>query len=192
MFKINVRVSVVLVSFTAQKMKFSIKDFIVNMTKSAVSHLLKKSLMEGFIFCPVFVVSSTSGKSTAAFQHCMNTDTKWNFSWSVFSFCGLRDVFQIMPNILNGVICDSNSGLKPILDIRQGSEYAFGTEYGIRRAYIPSRNSSVLTKQKRGFSDSLIHCVKSVRVKTFFLWSVCSSFSSKYGDLPHFWTFFSQ
>ena len=67
MFKINVRVSVVLVSFTAQKMKFSIKDFIVNMTKSAVSHLLKKSLMEGFIFCPVFFVSSTSGKSTAAF-----------------------------------------------------------------------------------------------------------------------------
>ena len=60
-------------SITTQKMKFSIKDFSVNMTKSANdffgkwdqirrklgiwSHLLKKSLMENFIFGEVYQVS---------------------------------------------------------------------------------------------------------------------------------------
>ena len=43
---------------TAQKMKFSVKDFFSNVTKSAVSlriwtHLLKKSLVESFNFCTV-------------------------------------------------------------------------------------------------------------------------------------------
>ena len=49
--------------FTAQKMKFSIKDFFgkYDQIRSFVriwSHLLKKSLMEDFIFCAVAVVSS--------------------------------------------------------------------------------------------------------------------------------------
>ena len=35
----------------AQKMKFSVKDFSVNLTKSA--DILKKSLMENFVFCVV-------------------------------------------------------------------------------------------------------------------------------------------
>ena len=39
---------VISLSFTAQKMKFSIKDFF-----SKWSHLLEKSLMENFLFCVV-------------------------------------------------------------------------------------------------------------------------------------------
>ena len=39
---------------TAQKMKFSIKDFFSFFRKLRIwSHLLKKSLMENFIFCAV-------------------------------------------------------------------------------------------------------------------------------------------
>ena len=45
--------------FTAQKMKFSIKDFFgkcdqIRSTLRIWSHLLKKSLMENFIFCAMF------------------------------------------------------------------------------------------------------------------------------------------
>ena len=46
-------------SFTAQKTKFSIKDFLskcdqIRRKLRIWSHLLKKSLMENFIFCSVF------------------------------------------------------------------------------------------------------------------------------------------
>ena len=40
---------------TAQKMKFSIKDFFSKCDLRIWSRLLKKSLMENFIFCAVFV-----------------------------------------------------------------------------------------------------------------------------------------
>ena len=48
------------VNFTAQKMMFSIKDFFnkCDQIRSFLriwSHLLKKSLMENFIFCAVFI-----------------------------------------------------------------------------------------------------------------------------------------
>ena len=47
-------------TITAQKMKFSIKDFFskCDQTRSLLriwSHLLKKSLMESFIFCAVTI-----------------------------------------------------------------------------------------------------------------------------------------
>ena len=50
-------------NFTAQKMKFSIKDFFskCDQLRSFLwiwSHLMKKSLMKIFIFCAVFCVSS--------------------------------------------------------------------------------------------------------------------------------------
>ena len=49
-FVISYRVNFVIsLSFTAQEAKFSIKDFF-----SKWSHLLKKSLMENFIFCLVY------------------------------------------------------------------------------------------------------------------------------------------
>ena len=52
----QIRFVVYLASFTAQKMKFSIKDIFSNSDQSRRflriwSHLLKKSLMENFIFC---------------------------------------------------------------------------------------------------------------------------------------------
>ena len=48
-------------TYTTQKMKFSIKDFFSKCDQIRIflriwSHLLKKSLMENFIFCPVLVV----------------------------------------------------------------------------------------------------------------------------------------
>ena len=48
--------------FTAQKMKFSIKDFFskcdqIRRKLRIWSHLLKKSLMENFIFCEVFHIA---------------------------------------------------------------------------------------------------------------------------------------
>ena len=48
-------------NYTAQKMKFSIKDFFSKVTKSAGNcgwaHLLKKSLIENFFFCAVLSFS---------------------------------------------------------------------------------------------------------------------------------------
>ena len=54
--------NVVYMSFTAQKMKFSIKDFFskCDQIRSFLriwSHLLKKSFMENFTFNAVFVVN---------------------------------------------------------------------------------------------------------------------------------------
>ena len=48
-----------LTTFTAQKMEFSIKDFFIKCDQfrwklQIRSHLLKKSLMENFIFCALF------------------------------------------------------------------------------------------------------------------------------------------
>ena len=49
------------VQFTAQKMKFSIKDFFskcdqIRRKLPIWSHLLKKSLMENFIFCAAILI----------------------------------------------------------------------------------------------------------------------------------------
>ena len=51
------------VKYTAQKMKFSIKSFFVKCYQirsflQIWSHLLKKSLMENFIFCAVIIIPS--------------------------------------------------------------------------------------------------------------------------------------
>ena len=53
------------VPFTAQKMKFSIKDFFskcdqIRWKLRVWSHLLKKSLMENFIFCAVINLNSVT------------------------------------------------------------------------------------------------------------------------------------
>ena len=45
---------------TVEKMKFSIKDFFRNLR--IWSHLLKKSLMENFIFCAVYCIRQSSVK----------------------------------------------------------------------------------------------------------------------------------
>ena len=65
-------------SFTAQKVKFSIKDFfskcdqILNFLRIC-SHLLRKSLMENLIFCAVLIVPITSSVffcDTDYYQYC--------------------------------------------------------------------------------------------------------------------------
>ena len=55
-------INIILVSFTAQKMKFSIKNFVskfnqIRSFRRIWSHLLKKSLMKNFIYCAVFTVN---------------------------------------------------------------------------------------------------------------------------------------
>ena len=50
---------------TAQKMKFSVEDFFskcdqIHLKMWICSHLLKKSLMENFIFCAVYIIYSFS------------------------------------------------------------------------------------------------------------------------------------
>ena len=56
-------------SFTAQKIKFSIKDFFskCDQTRSFLRiwlHLLKRSLMENFIFCAVLSLSTVFKNSS--------------------------------------------------------------------------------------------------------------------------------
>ena len=63
---------------TAQKMKFSIKDFFskCDQIRSKLriwSHLLKKSLVESFIFCAVNVIMS-SNVAFHVFAHGSNND----------------------------------------------------------------------------------------------------------------------
>ena len=53
-------------SYTAQKMKFSIKDFFskfdqIRRKLRILSHLLKKSLMENFIFCALLLLKTEMG-----------------------------------------------------------------------------------------------------------------------------------
>ena len=61
-FYFNLRVSIVSARHTAQKMKFSIKDFFskcgqIRSFLQICSHLLKKFLMENIIFCAVTIDS---------------------------------------------------------------------------------------------------------------------------------------
>ena len=46
-----------IIKCTAQKMKFPIKDFFSECDQIHKKHLLKKSLMENFIFCAVILFS---------------------------------------------------------------------------------------------------------------------------------------
>ena len=63
----------ILESNTAQKVKFSIKDFFskcdqIRWNLRIWSHLLKKSVMENFIFC---VVKSLVGRIKIALRHIL-------------------------------------------------------------------------------------------------------------------------
>ena len=86
--------------YTAQKMKFSIKDFFstcdqIRKKLRIWSHLLKKSLMENFIFCAVLGPSIWSCSSPyAGLQVIKNPPTHWrivnsNWYWThtVSNFC---------------------------------------------------------------------------------------------------------
>ena len=55
------------ISDTAQKMKFSIKYFLSKCDQICIwSHLLKKSLMENFIFCAVWLSWTTENREVSS------------------------------------------------------------------------------------------------------------------------------
>ena len=59
--KVNLAFFIIVVNYTAQKVKFSIKDFFskcdqISSILRIWSHLLNKSVMENFIFCAVLVL----------------------------------------------------------------------------------------------------------------------------------------
>ena len=87
----------------AQKKKFSIKDFFNKFDQMRRllriwSHLLKKSLMENFIFCAVWFVALLQkwGHVTwdlyafIMFYHCMKSVRIWSYSGPYFSAFGLN------------------------------------------------------------------------------------------------------
>ena len=62
---------------TAQKMKFFIKDFLIKCDQICSflriwSHLLKKSIMEDFIFCAVTRLSPETERTTCLTNYGMN------------------------------------------------------------------------------------------------------------------------
>ena len=80
-------------SFTAQKMKFSIKEFFSKYDQIFIflriwSHLLKKSLMENFIFCAV-IVEETLNEKMIKYSVCSNIQSPHIFE---------RNFIPILPN----------------------------------------------------------------------------------------------
>ena len=71
--------------FTAQEMKFSIKDFFSKCDQICSflgiwSHLLKKSLMENFIFCAVFDQNTKFQRKTKFIENIAFSDDRFLFS----------------------------------------------------------------------------------------------------------------
>ena len=77
-----------LIIFTAQKMKFSIKDLFSNKCDQIRSflwiwsHLLKKSLMENFTFCAVFIVKKLTEEFKKQFT-CLGENTEKHITFTV-------------------------------------------------------------------------------------------------------------
>ena len=72
-------------TFTAQKMKFSIKDFFRKCDQICSflriwAHLLKKSLLENFVFCAVFEIFYAKG-----LRQCWNSRISRINIWRIFS-----------------------------------------------------------------------------------------------------------
>ena len=70
-------------NFTAQKMKFSIKDFFskcdhIHKKVRIWSHLLKKSLLENFIFCEVFedLLTMIYLQKSVEMENCLELEFK--------------------------------------------------------------------------------------------------------------------
>ena len=93
-FYFNLRVSIVSARHTAQKMKFSIKDFFskcgqIRSFLQICSHLLKKFLMENIIFCAVTIdsqfVSDEADKQTYLALDPSNFDALQTGRWQCVS-----------------------------------------------------------------------------------------------------------
>ena len=93
-------------SYTAQKMKFSIKDFFAKCDEirrklRIWSHLLKKSLMENFIFCGVLSLRMEGSRgSRGVFR--TQSDMRWGFYWQhIKLFCKIETLSQMFDRVLN-------------------------------------------------------------------------------------------
>ena len=85
-------------SYTAQKMKFSIKDFFSKCDKICRnlhiwSHLLKKSLSKNFIFCAV-LAANFNYFFLRYFQRWLRL---WLWSWLQFTFTPSKRISIYMP-----------------------------------------------------------------------------------------------
>ena len=79
-------------TYTAQKMKFSIKDFFSKNDQIRIflriqSHLLKKSLMENFFFCTVITrilpkMSRSQGNLTLKFGQLIEYNERYTLIWN--------------------------------------------------------------------------------------------------------------
>ena len=83
------------IGHTAQKMKFSIKDFSIFLR--IWSHLLKKSLMENFIFCTVSSSTRSYAITNSYFYFCSWFNSIFKIICS-FWLMGNRYVTLIIPN----------------------------------------------------------------------------------------------
>ena len=84
-------------TITAQKMKFSIKDFFskcdqIRKKLQIWSHLLKKFLMENFIFCAVNIALDWSSWKKMAHKYFLRDNP---------------GIFRTLLNIWNGAFCES-------------------------------------------------------------------------------------
>ena len=83
------------IGHTAQKMKFSITDFSIFLR--IWSHLLKKSLMENFIFCTVSSSTRSYAITNSYFYFCLWFNSIFKMICS-FWLMGNRYVILIIPN----------------------------------------------------------------------------------------------
>ena len=94
------------VSYTAQKMKFSIENFFSKCDQIHWSHLLKKSLMENFIFCAVIPLA------VIPLRYCK---VAWKYFGSTFYFCKMpysyheHEEFMITWRMLSSAIFERAS-----------------------------------------------------------------------------------
>ena len=83
------------IGHTAQKMKFSITDFSIFLR--IWSHLLKKSLMENFIFCTVSSSTRSYAITNSYYYFCLWFNSIFKMICS-FWLMGNRYVILIIPN----------------------------------------------------------------------------------------------
>ena len=99
---INVQYIFLSVISTAQKMKLSIKEFFSKCDRIRIflriwSHLLKKSLMENFIFCTVSSSTRSYAITNSYFYFCLWFNSIFKMICS-FWLMGNRYVILIIPN----------------------------------------------------------------------------------------------
>ena len=102
-------------TITAQKMKFSIKDFFSNCEQirrllRIWSHLLKKFLMENFIFCTVYIALKCSFLKNLILECAKFHGDQWNISYNKTQglFCSKFSGTKFAPKLIRTLLpCNS-------------------------------------------------------------------------------------